>query len=218
MRHSQIQLPLVLPGERGQVSRAEVADPRLRSLVERASSCQLCPRMLDRRPVLGPQCGDICADVLFVAEAPGRLGADRTQIPLCGDVTGDNFARLLALTRWGRSDVFVTNAVLCNPRDSKGRNAAPTPGEIRNCSGLLRATIQMVDPRFVVTLGATALHAASLVEPHSLSLRECCGRPVSWCGRTLVPLYHPGPRALIHRSFAQQSTDYQALRLLVDTT
>ena len=33
------------------------------------------------------------ARVLFLAEAPGRLGGDRTGVPLTSDQTGRNFAR-----------------------------------------------------------------------------------------------------------------------------
>jgi hypothetical protein len=36
-----------------------------------------------------------------------------------------------------------------------------------------------------------------------------------WYGRTLVPLYHPGPRALIRRPLAAQVEDYRRLAALV---
>src|SRR5579872_2221398 len=83
-------------------------------LVERVAACRLCPSMEGRRRVLGPGNGPLDALVLFVAEAPGRLGGDRTGVPLSRDRSGLNFERLLASSGLGRAEVFVTNAVLCN--------------------------------------------------------------------------------------------------------
>ena len=42
------------------------------------------------------------------------------------------------------------------------------------------------------------------------------GTAASWYGRQLVPLYHPGPRAVARRSFAQHAADYAALAVLVE--
>ena len=47
--------------------------------------------MEGRTRALGQGNGPLDARVLFVAEAPGRLGADRTGVPLSGDQTGRNF-------------------------------------------------------------------------------------------------------------------------------
>jgi len=116
------------------------------TLVERVQACRLCPRMEGRRRVLGAGNGALQARVLFLAEAPGRLGGDRTGRPLTSDQTGRNFARLLDGIGWRREDVFVSNAVLCNPRDDAGRNAPPSAREIRHCSAHLRDLLTMLDP------------------------------------------------------------------------
>ena len=91
--------------------------------------------------MLGPANWPPAPRVLFVAEAPGRFGGDRTGVPLEGDRSGTNFAALLAAAGLDRATVFVTNAVLCNPRDAAGRNARPTAAELRNCSEHLAAQI-----------------------------------------------------------------------------
>jgi uracil-DNA glycosylase family 4 len=153
--------------------------------------------------------------ILFVAEAPGRFGGDRTAVPLQGDRSGDTFAHLLAAAGLQRAAVFVTNAVLCNPRDAAGRNARPATQEVRNCSEHLAAQLAVLDPRWVVALGHSALDALGRIEPHGLRLAADVGRPVVWYGRWLVPLYHPGPRALIRRPLAIQIDDYQRLAALV---
>src|SRR5688572_16878629 len=68
---------------------------RFLTLVEAAQTCQRCLRMEGRTRAFGPANGPLDARVLFVAEAPGRLGADRTGVPLSGDQTGRNFEALL---------------------------------------------------------------------------------------------------------------------------
>jgi uracil-DNA glycosylase family 4 len=178
-------------------------------------ACRLCPRMEGRTRVFGHANGNPTAGFLFVAEAPGRLGADRSGVPLSGDQTGRNFATLLAAAGIDRSDVFVTNAVLCNPRDAQGNNAPPTSREIRNCSPHLAETIAIIEPGYVVALGVVALKALELVCAHDAVLARDVGKAISWHGRVLVPLYHPGPQACIRRPMAVQLEDYKGLRGLL---
>jgi uracil-DNA glycosylase family 4 len=164
--------------------------------------------MCDSVRVLSWANGTPDAPLMFVGEAPGRLGADRTAIPFHGDKAGDNFERLLELAGLNRSQVFITNAVLCNPRDDQGNNSPPASVEIENCAHHLKAQIEIVQPAMVMTLGSVALEAARHIEHHGLSLRESVRTTNRWFGRLLLPLYHPGARAMIHRSFANQTADY----------
>jgi DNA polymerase len=149
---------------------------------------------------------------MFIGEAPGRLGAERTGIPFFGDRSGKTFEFLLRFAGLSRESVFITNAVLCNPRDNEGLNDKPSRYEVSNCSSWLRRTILVVDPVVVVTLGSIALEALKLIERHELILRENVGRVTSWFNRHLIPLYHPGPRALIHRDIETQKRDYRKLK------
>ena len=183
----------------------------LAALVAEVQACRRCPAMEGRRRVFGPANGRPDARIIFVAEAPGRLGGERTGVPLTSDQTGRNFARLLAEAGLPREEVFVTNAVLCNPRGPAGLNRRPAPAELANCRRHLAATLAIVAAPVVVSLGAVALAALDAIERHGLTLREHVGRPTPWRGRTLVPLYHPGPRAQIHRPFALQAADFRQL-------
>jgi uracil-DNA glycosylase family 4 len=180
-------------------------------LVQDARNCNLCPRMEGRSRVLGSKNGPLDASVLFIAEAPGRLGADRVGIPLSGDQTGRNFEALLQVAQLDRDSVFITNAILCNPQNGYGNNAAPTSLEVKNCSHHLSATIELLQPRFVVTLGQVALNALQHIENHQLVLSLHVGIPQRWHQRWLIPLYHPGARARVHRSVAMQQDDFRHL-------
>lgn len=189
---------------------------RFNDLTASVQHCNLCPRLSAKRKVLSAANGSLESSVLFIAEAPGRLGADRTGIPLYGDRTGENFEALLGNIGWQRQQIFISNAILCNPQDDNGTNGTPTADEIANCSAYLEMVIALVQPHVLVTLGATALEALSLIVPHGLTLKEAVAKLVPWGGSHLFPLYHPGPRAMVHRSLIKQRSDFMALAKIVD--
>ncbi len=183
------------------------------ALAAEAAACVTCERMRERQAVLSQRNGTLNPKVLFIAEAPGRNGGDRTRIPFHGDISGDNFEKLLASIQLTREEIFITNSVLCSPRKPSGANDRPTRAEIKNCSGFLQRLLDLLNPPVIATLGAVALDALRLIEPHAYNLREHAAKLVRWRGRLLVPLYHPSPQVLITvRPLAQQERDYRVLR------
>jgi len=186
-------------------------------LAAEAARCTLCPSMCGRAAVLSELNGPVDARVMFIGEAPGRKGADRTRVPFSGDQSGKNFERFLASIGLPRSEIFITSAALCNPRKASGANRRPTAGELRNCSNFLSRTIGLIEPRVIVTLGGAALDALKLLHYHEFNLQNDAAKIRRWNGRLLVPLYHPSPQVLItSRREAAQLRDYkvvaQALR------
>ena len=182
-------------------------------LVKDASGCTLCPAMCGRSAVLSELNGSPEARVMFIGEAPGRKGADRTRIPFSGDQSGANFDRFLNSIQLTRKEIFITSAALCNPRSESGANRKPTQKELKNCSSFLRRTIEVVDPGVIVTLGSVALEALKRIQYHELNLKESASQIHSWNDRVLVPIYHPSPQVLAsHRREAEQLQDYQVVQ------
>jgi DNA polymerase len=183
------------------------------ALVTEAAACRRCPAMCGRTAVLSERNGEVgAARVMFIGEAPGRQGGDRTRVPFSGDQSGRNFGRFLASIKLTRGQLFITNSALCNPRTERGANRKPTSAEVANCSEFLRRQIEVIDPRVIVTLGRVALAALRAIAYHQLSLAESVGRIHEWHGRLLVPLYHPSPQVLAsHRREAAQLEDYKAV-------
>lgn len=182
-------------------------------LAAKAAACRLCPAMCERTAVLSELNGPLTARVMFIGEAPGRKGADRTRIPFSGDQSGQNFDQFLASIGLTRDHIFITSAALCNPRTESGANRKPTLTEVTNCSDLLRQTVQIINPRIIVTLGSVALEALKRIKLHELTLRDAVGSIVNWDGRLLVPMYHPSPQVLAsHRRRAEQLEDYQVIK------
>jgi uracil-DNA glycosylase len=188
----------------------------LQGLIAAAQGCRLCPAMEGRRRVLSDANGPADARVMFIAEAPGRRGGEITGVPLSRDASGQRFTRLLTLAGLSRDEVFITNAVLCNPRAASGVNRPPSRAELDNCAGWLRTQIAVIDPPYVVTLGAVALAALDRIERHGLTLRSDVGRPTPWNDRLLIPLYHPSPRAGLARTYADQDDDFRRLGALLN--
>ena len=133
-------------------------------LASKARKCVICPELADKTAVLSELNGNIKPRVLFIAEAPGRQGADRTRRPFWGDKSGENFQVLLDSINLKREDIFITNAVLCSPRKPNGANRKPKKSEMNNCGSFLGGTIGIIDPPVIVTLGTVALEALKAVE------------------------------------------------------
>jgi uracil-DNA glycosylase len=187
-----------------------------RELYTTAQACRICPDLADKTAVLSELNGSLSPKVLFIGEAPGRAGADRTRRPFFGDKSGDNFQKLLDSIGLAREDIFITSAVLCSPRSATDANRKPTRTEIRNCSGYLRRVIDLIEPRLMATLGSVALEAVKTIESHDLRLITDAGRPVKWNGRTLIPLYHPSPQVIAsQRGLQLQLEHFQTLRKLI---
>jgi DNA polymerase len=157
------------------------------------------------------------ARVMFIGEAPGRKGADRTRIPFSGDQSGANFDRYLDSISLRREQIFITSAALCNPRSDSGANRRPTQKELVNCSGFLRRTLELINPRVLVTLGSVALEALKRIHYHELTLKQDAAKIHRWQDRVLVPLYHPSPQVLASsRREAQQLSDYKVVEEAIE--
>ncbi len=181
-------------------------------LVADAAACTLCPALCGRAAVLSELNGPLNARVMFIGEAPGRKGADRTRIPFSGDQSGKNFDRFLASINLRRDQIFITSAALCNPQTPSGANRKPTPAEVANCSTFLHRALEIVEPHVIVTLGSVALDAIKRIHYHELTLKEGIGKIHNWDGRLLVPLYHPSPQVLAsRRREAEQLRDYKVV-------
>jgi DNA polymerase len=199
------------------------ADP-FDALCARARACFSCRNgeapSMNFVHVLGPTNGPLDAEVLFVAEAPGRLGAARTGIPMTSDVTGRRFHAFLADAGLVRERVFVTNSVLCNPLSPSGHNRRPSAREVAACRDLLAGQLRLVDARVVVALGGVALETLGRIAPHDAVLSRDAARAIAWRApdgraRTLVPLYHPSIQSTLTRPHETQRADWRRLGAIV---
>ena len=126
---------------------------------EEASHCRACPLWADATQTVFGE-GPADAAVMFVGEQPGDQ-EDRQGRPFVGPA-GQLFDRALAEAAVDRAQVYVTNAVKHFKFELRGKrriHQKPDYKEVLACKPWLLAEIELVAPRLIVALGATAAHA-----------------------------------------------------------
>ena len=107
------------------------------------------------------------AKIMIVGEAPGRT-EDKLQKPFVGRA-GKLLDSLLESINLNRSKVYITNVVNYRP----DKNRKPTPEEINKFKKLLFKHIDIISPKCILLLGATAVGA---VTNHVGPLKEVRGK------------------------------------------
>ena len=131
----------------------ELTLPALREAAAGCRGCQLW--QVGTQTVFGE--GDAAARALFVGEQPGDQ-EDRAGKPFVGPA-GRVFDEALGAAGIGRSSVYVTNAVKHFKWQARGKrriHQKPNWTEITACRPWLEAELEVVKPRVLVLLGATA--------------------------------------------------------------
>lgn len=187
------------------------------ALCAEAQNCLRCPALLERVPFLNVYNGTLRPKVLFVAEAPGRIGTEEKRQPFSDNKSGANFQAFIDSISLERKDIFVTNAALCNPQSATGANRRPTKTEVKNCADFLRKQLTLLDPKIIVTLGSVALEALRAIEYHQYTLRVNAAQIIVWNARLLIPFYHPSPNVTAsHRRMHEQLADYKVLGAAIE--
>jgi len=88
------------------------------------------------------------------------------------------------------SDVWTSNIVRGRPKVGR-KNRAPKSSEISACLPYLLSEIELINPRIIVCLGATAVHALMNPSGQSIHMRKFRGTVMNIAGRQLLGTYHP---------------------------
>src|SRR5690606_6842190 len=135
--------------------------------------------------------GPARADIMFVGEQPGDQ-EDLAGRPFVGPA-GRVLDEVIAEVGIDRRRVYVTNAVKhfkFEPRGKRRIHQRPDGGEIRACRFWLNLELQLVRPRVVVALGATA--AQSLLGRSRVTISALRGAPLDMeGGAMLLVTNHP---------------------------
>lgn len=126
----------------------------LRQEASRCTRCDLYCRAT--QTVFGEGSAD--AKVMFVGEQPGDQ-EDLSGQPFVGPA-GRVFNEALSLAGLDRHALYVTNAVKHFKYEPKGKrriHQRPNAGEVEHCRWWLTREIDLIKPRLVVAMGATAL-------------------------------------------------------------
>jgi len=142
---------------------------RLASIAQRVAICRLCPHLASSRTQTVFGIGNPNAELMFIGEAPGA-DEDREGEPFVGRA-GQLLTRIIATMGFTRDDVYIANILKCRPDMPPGApgNRRPTPTEMETCLPYLAEQIEIIRPKVLVALGATAVEGL-------LGMREPVGK------------------------------------------
>jgi uracil-DNA glycosylase len=158
----------------------------LKELLMEARACTRCGELAATRKTVVFGAGNADADLMFVGEAPGA-SEDEQGLPFVGRA-GKLLETLLGEIGLERSEVFITNVLMCRPPG----NRDPLPLEIENCQQYLMRKVQLIQPSVICTLGN---FSTKLLRGDPTGITRLHGQPeVIMLGTRnvrLYPIYHP---------------------------
>jgi len=161
---------------------------RLEQLRQRILPCEKCPQLVASRSHVVFGVGNPEAELMFVGEAPGA-DEDLQGEPFVGKA-GQLLTKIIEAMGFSRSDVYIANVLKCRPDMPAGEsgNRKPRPDEMATCLPHLIEQIEIIQPKCIVALGATAMEGL-LGQP--VVMREVRGRWHSFKNIPLMATYHP---------------------------
>jgi uracil-DNA glycosylase family 4 len=159
-------------------------------LRERAVVCQKCSNLVASRKNVVFGVGSIDAELMFIGEAPGA-DEDEQAEPFVGRA-GQLLTKIIQTMGLSREQVYIANILKCRP-DTPGQdsgNRPPTPEEMERCLPYLHAQIDLIKPKAIAALGATAVDGLFGKVP-GLGITKLRGKWREYRGIPVMPTYHP---------------------------
>ena len=184
------ELPVVQANVPVVVAESSQGDKAARwaELRDRVIVCEKCPHLARSRTQVVFGVGNIDAELMFVGEAPGE-DEDLQGEPFVGKA-GQLLTKIIETMGFKRSDVYIGNVLKCRPDMPEGAsgNRKPKPAEMQTCLPYLIEQIEIIKPKLLVALGATAMEGLTgNTEP----MNRQRGRWHEFQGIPLMATYHP---------------------------
>ncbi len=145
-------------------------------------NCHLCELSKTRQNVVFGE-GNTNAELMFVGEGPGA-NEDATAKPFVGRA-GELLTKMIEnVLHIPRQSVYIANIVKCRPP----QNRAPSSKEALTCRPYLLKQIELIKPKLIVALGATAYHYLSNDDTPISKIR---GHLLEEKDYSIIPTYHP---------------------------
>ena len=174
----------VLPHSSADPAKAAAFD----ELRTRVLACVRCPNLVTARQTVVFGAGNIDSPLMFVGEAPGA-DEDAQGEPFVG-LAGQLLTKIIEAMALKRGDVYIANILKCRP-DTPGQasgNRKPTTAEMATCIPYLHEQIDLIKPRVLVALGATAVEG---LLGKTVGISKLRGNWQTYRNIPLMPTYHP---------------------------
>jgi DNA polymerase len=157
-------------------------------LRQRVMPCVKCQHLAATRKNVVFGVGDINAQIMFVGEAPGA-DEDVQGEPFVGRA-GQLLTRIIVAMGLSRETVYIANILKCRPDmpPNVSGNRKPTPEEMQTCIPFLHEQIDLIAPKVLVALGATAVEG---LLGKTMGITKLRGQWRSYRGIQLMPTFHP---------------------------
>lgn len=155
---------------------------QLAVLKEKVATCTLCPDLAVTRTQTVFGTGDANAKIVFMGEAPGAQ-EDETGEPFVGRA-GQLLTKIIEACTLSRSQVFILNTLKCRPPGNRN----PTPEEVTHCRPYFDEQLAIIQPQYLVCLGAIA--ARSLLAT-DLAIGKLRGKFHNYNDIKVLATYHP---------------------------
>jgi len=161
---------------------------RMQSMRDPVLGCTKCPYLVKSRTQVVFGVGNPEAELMFVGEAPGE-DEDKQGEPFVGRA-GQLLTKIIETMGFGRDQVYIANVLKCRPDMPSGvsGNRKPLPAEMQTCLPYLREQIEIIQPRALVALGATALEGLT---GQAIPVSRMRGRWSEFQGIPLMVTFHP---------------------------
>jgi DNA polymerase len=155
---------------------------KLGILEREIKACRRCTEICDFRMQTVFGSGPIRPMVCFMGEAPGA-DEDRQGQPFVGRA-GQLLTKIIEAMKLKRNEVYILNALKCRPPN----NRTPLPDEIANCKLFVQQQLQILQPRYIVCLGAVAVRS---LLGNDTPVGQLRGKFFNYHGASVVVTYHP---------------------------
>jgi DNA polymerase len=182
---------------------ADNRDADLAALAARARACTQCSDLARCRTNVVFGVGHPRAELMFIGEAPGA-DEDAQGEPFVGRA-GQLLTKIIQAMGLARHEVYIANVLKCRPPN----NRVPEPVEVANCLPYLIEQIELIQPKAMVALGATAMKALLDVQ---LGITKMRGTWYRFRGIPIMPTFHP---AYLLRNPAAKREVWQDMQAVV---
>ena len=158
-------------------------------LRDRVLSCPECNKHLKpgKKVVFGA--GNLDADIFFCGEAPGADEEIQGK-PFAGKA-GQLLTKIINVMGLQRSDVYIGNIMNWRPEmPTAYGNRPPTQKEMEFCLPYIKAQLEIIKPKVIVALGATAVNGLMGVDSKR-RMSHVRGRWFSFQKIPLMITFHP---------------------------
>jgi|APTNR8051073442_1049403.scaffolds.fasta_scaffold00158_59 uracil-DNA glycosylase family 4 len=154
----------------------------LAAIAREVAACRAC-RLCEKRTNVVPGQGNPHPEIMFIGEGPGA-DEDEQGLAFVGRA-GQLLTSIINAMGFSRDEVFIGNVVKCRPPD----NRTPAPDEMAACLPYLARQIDLLKPKLIVALGATAVKG--LFNDEKIAITKQRGNWMNYRGIDVMPTFHP---------------------------